>query len=113
MYLEHYHFLYTVPDDAPKNFLSAPSIFNITFHWLPPSLPNGIIIEYNLTVYNIDTGTTTTYIINSTHNQYTIGDFKPYQRYSASLSAGTDTGYGSPVYVFGRTKSDSESRNTS
>ena len=100
-------FIYIVSDDAPQNFLSTPSTFNITFHWLPPSLPNGIIIQYNLTVDNINTGTTTTYIINST-DQYTVGDFKPYQRYSASLSAGTNIGYGPPAYLSGRTESDSK-----
>ena len=103
----YYQYPFIVPDDAPENFLSTPSIFNITFHWLPPSLPNGIIIQYNLTVDNIDTGTTTTYIINST-DHYTVGQFKPYQRYSASLSAATVAGYGPPAYLLGRTESDSK-----
>ena len=100
--------LYTVSDDAPQNFHSIPSTFKITFHWLPPSLPNGIIIQYNLTVDNINTGTTTTYIISSVDDHYTVGEFKPYQRYSASLSAATVVGYGPPAYLLGRTESDSE-----
>ena len=49
-----------------------------------------------------------TYFINGTQESYTVGDFKPYQRYSASLSAGTEAGYGPPVYVSGRTTSDGE-----
>ena len=96
-----------VPEDSSENFISTPSTFNITFHWLPPSIPNGVIIQYNLTVHNINTGTTTKYIINST-DHYTVGDFKPYQKYNASLSAGTKIGYGPPVFLSGRTKSDSE-----
>ena len=49
-----------------------------------------------------------THIINSTHDHYTVEDFKPYQRYSASLSASTVAGYGPPAYVSGRTEPDSE-----
>ena len=103
-----YPYNYIVPENAPENFSSTPSRVNIAFAWLSPSIPNGIIIQYNLTVDNINTGTTMTHIINSTHDHYTVEDFKPYQRYSASLSAGTVAGYGPPAYVSGRTEPDSE-----
>ena len=78
------------------------------FNWSPPLIPNGIIIQYNLTVCNINTDTTITYIINSSQDTYIAETFEPYQRYSASLAGGTVTGYGPPAYLLGRTQSDSE-----
>ena len=102
------HIIIIEPENAPEIFSSTPSTVNITFTWLSPSIPNGIIIQYNLTLNNINTGTAMTHVINSTHDNYTVGDFKPYQRYSGSLSAGTVAGYGPPAYVSGRTEPDSE-----
>ena len=78
------------------------------FYWSPPLIPNGIIIQYNLTVCNIYTDTTTTYIINSSQDTYIAENFEPYQRYSASLAGGTVVGYGPPAYLSGRTESDSK-----
>ena len=91
------HIIIIEPENAPEIFSSTPSTVNITFTWLSPSIPNGIIIQYNLTLNNINTGTAMTHVINSTHDNYTVGDFKPYQRYSGSLSAGTVAGYGPPA----------------
>ena len=101
-------FFIAVPEDPPQNFNSIPSKFSITFNWSSPLFPNGIIITYNLTVCNINTDVSTTYIINGSQHSFIAGNFEPYQRYSASLSATTVTGYGPPAYVSGRTESDSK-----
>ena len=103
-------FTYIVPEDVPERFSSTPAVFSITFTWLPPSIPNGIIIQYNLTVHNINTGATTTYIINSLQDSYIV-NFNSSQRYDAYLSAGTVAGYGPPAYVFGRTAPNSKCKN--
>ena len=91
----------------PESFLSTPAVFSITFTWLPPSIQNGIIIQYNLTVHNINTGATTTYIIDSLQHSYIV-DFNSSQIYNAYLSAGTVAGYGPPAYVTGKTAPNSK-----
>ena len=78
------------------------------FNWSSPLIPNGIIITYNLTVHNINTDISTTYILNGSQESFIAGNFEPYQRYSASLVAGTVAGYGPPAYISGRTESDSK-----
>ena len=98
-------YFYVVPEDPPQCFNSIPSKFSIMFNW---SSPNGIIITYNLTVWNINTDVSTTYIIKGSQHSFIAGNFEPYQRYSAFLSATTVTGYGPPAYVSGRTESDSK-----
>ena len=101
-------FFYVVPEDPPQSFNSIPSKFSIMFNWSSPLIPNGIIIAYNLTVCNINTDVSTTYIITGSQHSFIAGNFEPYRRYSASLSATTVTGYGPPAYISGRTESDSK-----
>ena len=105
-------FFNVVPEDPPQSFNSIPSKFSIIcmFIWSSPLIPNGIIITYNLTVCNINTDVSTTYIINGSQHSFIARNFEPYQRYSASLSATTVTGYGPPAYISGRTESDSKGK---
>ena len=56
-----------------------------------PVTPNGVIIEYNLTVVNLNTGNVIEYIVDANPNQEmlqkVVCGFSPYQNYTASVSA--------------------------
>ena len=75
-----------------------------------PVTPNGIIIEYNLTVVNLNTGSITDYIVVANPNQGTlervVSGFSPYQNYTASVSASTIIGAGPVATTTGRTLPD-------
>ena len=77
-----------------------------------PNIPNGIIIEYNLTVVNMDTGNITDYIVDASFNQKivdrVVSGFSPYQNYNASVSASTIIGAGPVATTTGRTLPDSK-----
>ena len=75
---------------------------NVTFNWSIPATPNGIITQYNLTVVNLDTPNTTSYIIDVTADQQQVSQlvsgFRPYENYTATVTGTTLVGYG-PVAV--------------
>ena len=100
------------PSDAPQNFTSAPTKTNVTFNWRCPATPNGIIIQYNLTVINLDTNQASVEIIDVTPNQETVSKtidgYSPYQNYTATVSASTVVGYGPSATTEGRTDPDSK-----
>ena len=77
-----------------------------------PGIPNGIIIKYNLTVVNLNTGNITDYIVDANPNQKmlkrVIGGFSPYQNYTACVSASTIIGAGPVANTAGRTLPDSK-----
>ena len=77
-----------------------------------PDAPNGIIIEYNLTVVHMDTGNITDYIVDANPNQEivekVVSGFSPYQNYTASVSASTIIGAGPVATTTGRTLPDSK-----
>ena len=77
-----------------------------------PDVPNGIIIEYNLTVVHLNTRSITDYIVDANSNQEmlerVIGGFSPYQNYTASVSASTIIGAGPVATIAGRTLPDSK-----
>ena len=77
-----------------------------------PVTPNGIIIEYNLTVVNLNTGNITDYIVDANPNQEivekVVSGFSPYQNYTASVSASTIIGAGPVATTTGRTLPDSK-----
>ena len=77
-----------------------------------PVTPNGIIIEYNLTVVNLNTGSITDYIVDANSNQEiverVVSGFSPYQNYTASVSASTIIGAGPVATITGRTLPDSK-----
>ena len=88
----------------------------MSFSWIRPDTPNGIIIEYNLTVVHVDTGNITDYIVDANPNQEmlerVIGGFSPYQNYTASVSASTIIGAGPMATTTGRTLSEPDSKET-
>ena len=100
------------PSDTPQNFTSAPTKTDVTFNWTRPATPNGIILQYNLTVINLDTNQTNNTMIDVSSNQVTvsmtIGGFSPYQNYTATVSASTVVGYGPSATTKGRTDPDSK-----
>ena len=77
-----------------------------------PDAPNGIIIEYNLTVVHMNTGNITDYIFDANPNQEivekVVSGFSPYQNYTASVSASTIIGAGPVATTTGRTLPDSK-----
>ena len=103
---------FTGPDDAPRNFSSrsTPTMTDVTFNWRIPATPNGIITQYNLTVVNLDTPNTTSYIIDVTPNQQQVSQlvtgFKPYENYTATVTGTTLVGYGPVAVTKGRTRPD-------
>ena len=98
------------PDDAPRDFTSTPTMTNVTFNWSIPAIPNGIITQYNLTVVNLDTSNTTSYIIDviADHQQVSqlVTGFRPYENYTATVTGTTIVGYGPVAVTEGRTKPD-------
>ena len=75
-----------------------------------PVTPNGIIIEYNLTVVNLNTGNVIKLIVDANPNQEmlqrVVSGFSPYQNYTASVSASTIIGAGPVATTTGRTLPD-------
>ena len=100
------------PDDAPRDFTSTPTMTNVTFNWSIPATPNGIITQYNLTVLNLDTPNTTSYIIDVTSDQQQVSQlvigFGPYENYTATVTGTTLVGYGPVAVTEGRTRPDSK-----
>ena len=80
-----------------------------------PNIPNGIIIEYNLTVVNLNTGNVIKLIVDANPNQEmlqrVVSGFSPYQNYTASVSASTIIGAGPVATTTGRTLPDSKEYN--
>ena len=83
---------------------------NVTFNWSIPAIPNGIITQYNLTVVNLDTSNTTSYIIDVIADQQQVSQlvtgFRPYENYTATVTGTTLVGYGPVAVTEGRTKPD-------
>ena len=75
-------------------------------------MPNGIIIQYNLTVINLVNTQNHTKIIDVSPKQETVSmtiyGFSPYQNYTATVSATTVVGYGPSAMIKGRTDPDSK-----
>ena len=105
--------MYFIVPTAPINFSSHPTKTSITFRWRRPDSPNGVIIQYNLTVLNLNMPNTTINIIhvqdsNQENLQKVISGFGPYQSYNASVTANTIIGAGPPATTTGRTEPDSK-----
>ena len=83
---------------------------------MKPDTPNGIIIEYNLTVVNLNTKNFIEFIVDANNpNQEivekVVSGFSPYQNYTASVSASTIIGAGPVATTTGRTLPDSKEYN--
>ena len=104
---------YEGPDDSPQIFNSYTTKYDVTFTWSAPTITNGIITQYNLTVTTLNvneedlTQTTSYYIsasVNQTSYSYRVTGFVPYQNYTATVRAATSAGYGPAIETSGRTK---------
>ena len=103
--------MYFLVPTAPINFTSNPTKTNITFRWRRSDFPNGVIIQYNLTVLNLNTTISIIYVIQDSNQeilQKVISGFGPYQSYNASITASTIIGAGPPATTTGRTEPDSK-----
>ena len=105
--------VYKGPDDSPQIFNSFTTKYDVNFTWSAPTITNGIITQYSLTVttLNVDeedlTQTISYYIIdsvNQTSYSYRVTGFVPYQNYTATVRAATSAGYGPEIKTAGRTK---------
>ena len=99
-------FSFIGPEDSPQNFTAIDTTVCVTFSWNPPTIPNGIITEYILTV--ITNGTSIPYTLNAATKNVTVRRFVPYQEYSATIAAATVAGYGPMAALSGRTDPDSK-----
>ncbi|XP_019851145.1 PREDICTED: neogenin-like [Amphimedon queenslandica] len=100
----------SVPYNSPQNFTSIPDQTSVLFSWMEPTSTNGIIINYDLTVTNLDESKSMSFIIEVNPNQrfidYNVDGFSPYQNYTASVSASTIIGAGPVATTAGRTLPD-------
>ena len=104
------------PDDSPQIFASYATELDVIFFWSAPSMPNGIISQYNLTVsvFSISEEVPiqiTSYYISASDDEtsysYRVTGLVPYQNYAATVRAATSAGYGPEIETAGRTEPDS------
>lgn len=92
---------HAVPEDSPTNIKvigNNPS--SVTISWIPPSIPNGIITNYNLYL-NYNDGSEVSVVESAAPStNYIVTSLEPYQLISVAISASTIAGEGplSDVY---------------
>ena len=75
------------PEGPPEYLISARNIHNVTFVWMPPSCPNGIIQRY---IFSITTANKiTNFMLFANGTTITVDGFEPYQFYTAHVIAST------------------------
>ena len=84
----------SAPDTGPHAFSATSTMTAVLFHWLPPVRPNGVIIQYTLTLQQIKT----VHLNGSTMSELVCG-LQPSQLISASISASTEEGDGPEVNI--------------
>ena len=102
------NYYYIGPDTPPDQFTSTPNVFDVSFMWEEPVIPNGVIISYTITITNINTSVTTTNI--TEEMSFNLVGFEPYQSYNATVTAATVVGDGPPAVTSGRTNLHSKER---
>ena len=100
-----YSLFFIVPT-APQNFTSTSTKTNVTFSWGIPTSPNGLIIQYILSIVTHNASRNIN--IRKEILQEVISGFSPYQNYNASITASTIIGAGPPATTTGRTEPDSK-----
>ena len=65
----------------------------MVIEWDPPSVPNGVIIAYNIYV-DYENGTNDTFTVIGRVTKYNITNLLPYQVVSVEISANTSIGEG-------------------
>ena len=77
----------TAPEGPPENLTSTPTIHNVTFEWMPPSCPNGIIRRY---LFSITLGNeVTNRMLCANQTTVTVDGLEPYEFYSVEVIAST------------------------
>ena len=75
------------PDGPPENLTSVCAVNSITFQWLPPSIPNGIIHRYTFSIFTA--ANTTTKELLADQRTITFRGLQPSQLYAVSVTAST------------------------
>ena len=84
-----FFYLSLAPDDPPQQLLSERSTNSVTFHWLPPTIPNGIIRRYVFSIFTAGVTATKELTAVNGKNMLTMDGFHPYQFYSVNVTAST------------------------
>ena len=79
--------VHAAPDDPPQQLTSSRSMTTVTFQWLPPKIPNGIIRRYLFTIFTA--GKTTSEKVKANQHSMTIENFQPSQLYTVTVIAST------------------------
>ena len=62
---------------------------SVTFHWLPPSTPNGVIRRYVFSIFTAGTTDIKELTAVEGKNTLTMDGFHPFQFYSVNVTAST------------------------
>ncbi len=100
--------LYTVPGDSPQGFQStATTSTSITLTWLPPSMPNGVITGYTLTLDN------ESFPLPESRRILVASNLSEATTFTFTLSAETRVGPGPADVLTESTREDSEKMHNS
>jgi protein tyrosine phosphatase len=88
-------------DESTPGEPASPSVTNITatsavFQWAPPTKPNGILVNYSLTI-TTDSRPQKTDIFSVGQQTYHAVELNEYSNYSAQIRAATSKGFGDAV----------------
>lgn len=95
MFLPFYDLFNIVPEDPPANIRvvgNDPS--SVAVSWIPPSVPNGIIMSYDLYINYNDVSPLSAIQSGALNTNYIITGLRPYQLVSVMISASTVAGEG-------------------
>ena len=93
---------HTVPGDSPNiTNIFHPSSTSVSIMWIPPTIPNGDIIVYTITI-NPSTSEQP-FMTNGSMMSLRIYGLIPYNNYSISISANTSAGEGPTIHQQFRT----------
>ena len=102
--------IFTAPEGPPENLTSDRRIDSVTFEWIPPSCPNGIIQRYLFSITMPDRAYNRELCANQT--TMTVDGFDPYEPYTVEVNASTRVNGnfldGPPAVLMERTLPDSE-----
>ena len=103
-------YIFIAPEGPPENLRSDRRIDSVTFEWMPPSCPNGIIQRYQFSI-TMENGTYSRELC-ANQTTMTVDGFNPYEPYTVEVSASTRVNGnlldGSPAVLVERTLPDSE-----
>ena len=102
-----YNFFFIEPGSPGGLFVNVISNTSLNVTWFRPNVTNGIIIAYEIFVYNISTSPNArSVMMNMTTNNnqtvfiHIIGELEPKKEYSVAVRAYTNIGAGNFTYNF-------------